>query len=88
MDSKGNLSESPKVKPDENNDITKKGTNKHPSDDKNISDEKISLDNEKLITNYKKIIAPVKTGKTIDLDKIKKQEKSVEASRRKKRREF
>ena len=85
MDSKGNLSESPKVKPDENKDITKKDTNKHESDDKNISDEKISLDNEKLITNYKKIIAPVKTGETIDLDKIKKQEKSVEASRRKKR---
>ena len=85
MDSKGNLSESPKVKPDQNKDITKKDTNKHPSDDKNISDEKISLDNEKLITNYKKIIAPVKTGETIDLDKIKKQEKSVEASRRKKR---
>ena len=85
LDSKGNLSESPKVKPDQNKDITKKDANKHESDDKIISDEKISLDNEKLITNYKKIIAPVKTGETIDLDKIKKQEKSVEASRRKKR---
>ena len=85
MDSKGNLSESPKAKPDQNKDIIKKDKNKHPNDDKNISDEKISPDNEKLITNYKKIIAPVKTGETIDLDKIKKQEKSVEASRRKKR---
>ncbi len=55
-------------------------------DEKKISsDEKSSSENDKVLTNYKKIIAPVKTGKTVDLEKIKQQEKSVEASRKKKR---
>ena len=49
---------------------------------------KKKTDNEKkLITNYKKIVAPVKTGETVDLDKIKEQEKNVEASRKKKEKE-
>ncbi|MBU87161.1 MAG: translation initiation factor IF-2 [Flavobacteriaceae bacterium] len=53
---------------------------------KNISsDEKASTENDKLLSNYKKIIAPVKTGERVDLDKIKQQEKSVQASRKKKR---
>ena len=39
----------------------------------------------KYTSNYKKIVPPVKTGETVDLEKIKEHEKSVEASRKKKR---
>ena len=53
--------------------------------EKDQKNQNSSIDNEKLVTKYKKIVAPVKTGKTVDLDKIKEQEKSVEASRKKKR---
>ena len=53
--------------------------------DTKVVDERKKTENEKLITNYKKIIAPVKTGETVDLDKIKEQEKNVEASRRRKK---
>ena len=85
LDSKGNLSKGVTLKTDQDKNITKKDADKDSSNDNNSNDEKISLDDEKLITNYKKIIAPVKTGETVDLDKIKEQEKSVEASRKKKR---
>ena len=85
LDSKGNLSKGLTQKADEDKDITKNDADKDSSNDNNGKDEKLSLENEKLTTNYKKIIAPVKTGETVDLDKIKEQEKSVEASRKKKR---
>ena len=85
LDSKGNLSKGVTLKADEDKDITKNDADKDSSNDNNSNDEKLSLENEKLTTNYKKIIAPVKTGETVDLDKIKEQEKSVEASRKKKR---
>ncbi len=65
--------------------ILKKDFDIGPTDDVEINKSQITSENEKLITNYKKIIAPVKTGETVDLDKIKEQEKSVEASRKKKR---
>ena len=71
LDSKGNLSKGVTLKADEDKDITKNDADKDSSNDNNSNDEKLSLENEKLTTNYKKIIAPVKTGETVDLDKIK-----------------
>ena len=65
--------------------ILKKDFDSGPADGVDTNKSRITSENEKLITNYKKIIAPVKTGKTVDLEKIKEQEKSVEASRKKKR---
>ena len=85
LDSKKNLSKDLKLKENEDKNIIKKDANQDSSIDKNSNEEKLPLDNEKLTTNYKKIVAPVKTGETVDLEKIKEQEKSVEASRKKKR---
>ena len=88
LDSKKNFSKETiqnDDKIDEKNSITKKDFEKDLKVDTKVVDERKKTENEKLITNYKKIIAPVKTGETVDLDKIKEQEKNVEASRKKKR---
>ena len=85
LDSKKNLSKDLTLQENEDKKIVKKDANQDSSIDKNSNEEKLPLDNEKLTTIYKKIVAPVKTGETVDLEKIKEQEKSVEASRKKKR---
>ena len=85
LDSKKNLTKDLTLKENEDKKIVKKDAVQDSSVDKNSNEEKLPLDNEKLTTNYKKIVAPVKTGETVDLEKIKEQEKSVEASRKKKR---
>ena len=85
LDSKKHLSKGLTLKENDDKKIIKKDANQDSSIDKNSNEEKLPPDNEKLTTNYKKIVAPVKTGETVDLEKIKEQEKSVEASRKKKR---
>ena len=85
LDFKKNLPKDKKSIENEDKNTIKKDADKDSTTDKNSNEEKLPLDNEKLTTNYKKIIAPVKTGETVDLDKIKEQEKNVEASRKKKR---
>ncbi len=85
LNSKKNLSKDLTLQENEDKKIVKKDANQDSSIDKNSNEEKLPLDNEKLTTIYKKIVAPVKTGETVDLEKIKEQEKSVEASRKKKR---
>ena len=85
LDSKKNLTKDLTLKENEDKKIVKKDAVQDSSVDKNSNEEKLPLDNEKLTTIYKKIVAPVKTGETVDLEKIKEQEKSVEASRKKKR---
>ena len=85
MDSKKNLTKDLTLKENEDKKIVKKDAVQDSSVDKNSNEEKLPLDNEKLTTIYKKIVAPVKTGETVDLEKINEQEKSVEASRKKKR---
>ena len=85
LDSKKHLSKGLTLKENDDKKIIKKDSNQDPSIDKSSNEEKLPPDNEKLTTNYKKIVAPVKTGETVDLEKIKEQEKSVEASRKKKR---
>lgn len=79
LDSKKNLTTPQFLKENKEDDLGRDSTNN------NGNDESLPQNNEKLTTNYKKIVAPVKTGETVDLDKIKEQEKNVEASRRKKR---
>ena len=69
----------------ERKDASKEVFENKPVDNSESNKNKNTLENEKFTTNYKKIIAPVKTGETVDLDKIKEQEKNVEASRKKKR---
>ena len=85
LDSKKSVKKNIESKEIEDKEILKKDFNIAQAKDAEINKSQIKLENEKLITNYKKIIAPVKTGKTVDLEKIKEQEKSVEASRKKKR---
>ena len=85
LNSKKNLTKDLTLKENEDKKIVKKDAVQDSSIDKISNEEKLPLDNEKLTTNYKKIVAPVKTGETVDLEKIKEQEKSVEASRKKKR---
>ena len=85
LDSKKHLSKGLTLKENDDKKIIKKDSNQDPSIDKSSNEEKLPPDNEKLTTNYKKIVAPVKTGETVDLEKINEQEKSVEASRKKKR---
>ena len=85
LNSKKNLSKDLTLQENEDKKIVKKDANQDSSIDKNSNEEKLPLDDEKLTTIYKKIVAPVKTGETVDLEKIKEQEKSVEASRKKKR---
>ena len=79
LDSKKNLSNTQSYKENKKDDIDRDSTNN------TEKDKSPPQKDEKVITNYKKIVAPVKTGETVDLDKIKEQEKSVEASRKKKR---
>ena len=69
----------------ERKDASKEVFENKPADNSEINKNKNTLENEKFTTNYKKIVAPVKTGETVDLEKIKEQEKNVEASRKKKR---
>ena len=69
----------------ERKDASKEVFENKPVDNSESNKNKNTLENEKFTTNYKKIIAPVKTGEMVDLDKIKEQEKNVEASRKKKR---
>ena len=69
----------------ERKDASKEVFENKPADNSESNKNKNTLENEKFTTNYKKIIAPVKTGETVDLEKIKEQEKNVEASRKKKR---
>ena len=69
----------------ERKDASKEVFENKPADNSESNKNKNTLENEKFTTNYKKIIAPVKTGEMVDLDKIKEQEKNVEASRKKKR---
>ena len=66
-------------------DASKEVFENKPADNSESIKNKNTLENEQFTTNYKKIIAPVKTGETVDLEKIKEQEKNVEASRKKKR---
>ena len=80
LDSKKNLS-----KPQLLNENKKDDLDTDSSNNINGNNESLPKNNEKLITNYKKIVAPVKTGETVDLNKIKEQEKNVEASRKRKR---
>ena len=69
----------------ERKDASKEVFENKPADNSESNKNKNTLENEKFTTNYKKIIAPDKTGETVDLEKIKEQEKNVEASRKKKR---
>ena len=69
----------------ERKDASKEVFENKPADNSESIKNKNTLENEQFTTNYKKIIAPVKTGETVDLEKIKEQEKNVEASRKKKR---
>ena len=69
----------------ERKDASKEVFENKPADNSESIKSKNTLENEQFTTNYKKIIAPVKTGETVDLEKIKEQEKNVEASRKKKR---
>ena len=69
----------------ERKDASKEVFENKPADNSESNKNKNTSENEKFTTNYKKIIAPVKTGETVDLEKIKEQEKNVEASRKKKR---
>ncbi len=80
LDSKKNLS-----KPQLLNENKKDDLDTDSSNNIDGNNESLPKNNEKLITNYKKIVAPVKTGETVDLNKIKEQEKNVEASRKRKR---
>ena len=85
LDSKKNISKDLKLKDNRVKDINKSDSENEITNVKRVKDDRPSLENEKLVTNYKKIVAPIKTGKTVDLEKIKEQEKNVEASRKKKR---
>ncbi|MAW09271.1 MAG: translation initiation factor IF-2 [Flavobacteriaceae bacterium] len=85
LDSKKNIKKNIEPKGIVEKEVLKKVFDSGPADGVEINKSKIASENEKLITNYKKIIAPVQTGETVDLEKIKAQEKSVEASRKKKR---
>ena len=69
----------------ERKDASKEVFENKPADNSESNKNKNTIENEKFTTNFKKIIAPVKTGETVDLEKIKEQEKNVEASRKKKR---
>ncbi len=80
LDSKKNLSKSQLLNENKKDDLDTDSSNNI-----NGNNESLPKNNEKLITNYKKIVAPVKTGETVDLNKIKEQEKNVEASRKRKR---
>ena len=66
LDFKKNLPKDKKSIENEDKNIIKKDADKDSTNDKNSNEEKLPLDNEKLTTNYKKIIAPVKTGETVD----------------------
>ena len=85
LDSKKNIKKNIEPKGIVEKEISKKSFDSDPADGVETNKSQITSENEKLITNYKKIVAPVKTGETVDLEKIKEQEKIVEASRKKKR---
>ncbi|MFL2611396.1 MAG: translation initiation factor IF-2 [Flavobacteriaceae bacterium] len=85
LDSKKNIKKNIESKKIEEKEVLKKNLDSGPAEGVEKNKNQITSENEKLITNYKKIVAPVKTGETVDLEKIKEQEKSVEASRKKKR---
>ena len=85
LDSKKNIFKESKALKNEQVDLEKKDSDKDSNSDKISDSQRPTLNDEKLVTNYKKIDAPVKTGETVDLEKIKEQEKVVEASRKKKR---
>ena len=85
LDSKKNIKKNIESKKIEKKEVLKKNLGSGPAEGEEKNKNQITSENEKLITNYKKIVAPVKTGETVDLEKIKEQEKSVEASRKKKR---
>jgi len=55
----------------ERKDASKEVFENKPADNSESNKNKNTLENEKFTTNYKKIIAPVKTGETVDLEKIK-----------------
>ena len=85
LESKKNIKKTIESKEIVKKEIFKKSFDSDPADSVETNKSQITSENEKLITNYKKIVAPVKTGETVDLEKIKEQEKSVAASRKKKR---
>ena len=85
LDSKKNIKKNIESKKIEEKEVLKKNLDSGPAEGVEKNKNQITSENEKVITNYKKIVAPVKTGETVDLEKIKEQEKSVEASRKKKR---
>ena len=85
LDSKKNIKKNIESKKIEEKEVLKKNLDSGPAEGVEKNKNQITSENEKLITNYKKIVAPVKTGETVDLEKIKEQEKSVQASRKKKR---
>ena len=57
LDSKKNLSKDLTLQENEDKKIVKKDANQDSSIDKNSNEEKLPLDNEKLTTIYKKIVA-------------------------------
>ena len=85
LDSKKNIKKNIEPKVILEKEISKKSFDSDPAGVVETNKSQNTSENEKLITNYKKIVAPVKTGETVDLEKIKEQEKSVAASRKKKR---
>ena len=85
LDSKKNIKKNFDANQIEEKNASKEVFENKPADNLEDDKNKNTSENEKFTTNYKKIIAPVKTGETVDLEKIKEQEKNVEASRKKKR---
>ena len=85
LDPKKNIKNNIEPKEIIKKEVLKQVSDSDPADDVDKNKNQITTENEKLITNYKKVVAPVKTGETVDLEKIKEQEKSVKASRKKKR---
>ena len=85
LDPKKNIKNNIEPKEIIKKEVLKQVSDSDPADDVDKNKNQITTENEKLVTNYKKVVAPVKTGETVDLEKIKEQEKSVKASRKKKR---
>ena len=66
--------------------VAKEATTKEPTADKADAPKNVEgEEGEKITTQYTKLTGPKKTGQTIDLNRFKQQEKSVEEARKKKR---
>lgn len=66
--------------------VAKEATTKEPTADKADAPKNVEgEEGKKITTQYTKLTGPKKTGQTIDLNRFKQQEKSVEEARKKKR---